>query len=680
MFSLDFRTGRMRKKLFIFSTVRMKLVGSVLLLIVPSLLFMYVYDLPMSGFVVGVLSLVAAWIGGEFFIRRQVQAMSQAAQKIAKGDLGARTGLPQSADEIGQLAAVFDVMAESLQQRTIERDKTEKNLLDRAAQQTVVAALGQFALTNRDLDALLNQAAALVAQTLDVEYAGIWKWLPGGQLLLQAGTGWHHGHVGSAKLPADSSTQIGFTLQSGEPAIEPDSKAGRRFAASSFLTEHGVVSSVTVGIPTRGPAFGVLGAHTTRQREFTQDDEQFLIAVVGCIGMAADHLNLEAQLLQSQKMESVGQLAAGVAHDFNNMLTIIQAHSSMLLARKTLPPEITGQLQAIFFASERAANLTRQLLMFSRKNVMQPEPLDLRETVGNMTKMLGRLLGETIALNFQSPAGLPRVMGDVGMIEQVVMNLAVNARDAMPRGGTLNINLEPATIDAAYAETHPEARPGNFLRLRVSDTGVGMDAATLGRIFEPFFTTKEVGKGTGLGLATVYGIVKQHDGWVEVNSEPGKGATFSVFLPASEEQVVAEKKEIAAPAPVAGGSETILIVEDEEILREMTRDILTDSGYRVLDARSGRQALEVWRNSGREIDLLLTDMVMPEGISGVDLAERLMSDRPDLKIVFTSGYSAGEINAEMLTRSQTHFLQKPYTHTMLAKIVRDALDQSGVDH
>ena len=589
--------------------------------------------------------------------------MSQTAQKIARGDLGARTGLPKAADELGQLAAVFDLMAESLQQRIVEREKTEKILLDRAAEQTTIAALGQFALTNNDLASLLNQAALLVAQTLGAEYAGVWKRLPDGQLLLQAGTGWHHGQVGNARLPADSSTQIGFTLKSGEPVLEPDSKTKCRFTVSPFLAEHGIKSSATVEISTRGPAFGVLGVHTTSQREFTQDEAQFLIAVAACIGMAADHLNLEGQLLQSQKMECIGQLAAGVAHDFNNMLTIIQGHSSMLLAK----------------ASERAANLTRQLLMFSRKNVMQTELLDLRETVNNMTKMLGRLLGENITLKFQSPAGLPRILGDAGMIEQVVMNLAVNARDAMPHGGTLNISLEPVTIDAAYVETHPEARPGYFLRLRVSDTGIGMDTVTLGRIFEPFFTTKEVGKGTGLGLATVYGIVKQHDGWVEVNSEPGKGTTFSVFILADEEPVAPETMEIAAPDPVAGGTETILIVEDEDILREMARDILAESGYRVLEAPSGRQALEVWRQSGRDIDLLLTDMVMPEGISGVDLAEQLMSDRPDLKIIFTSGYTAGEINAKLLSRSHTHFLQKPYTNATLNKIIRDALDKSGVD-
>jgi len=670
----------MAKPFFKFSTVRMKLVGSVLLLTVPSLLLMYIYDLPMSGFVVGVLALVSAWMGGEFFVRRQVQAMTRTAKEIADGNLTARTGLPASNDELGQLAKIFDRMTESLQERNAERERTERVLLNRALEQTVVAALGQFALTSNDLDALLNQAVMLVGQTLDVEFAAVYKRLPDGQLLLQAGMGWHSEHLGRTRLPGDNSTQIGFTLNSGEAAVTPDSKSETRFTASPFLTGHGIVSGATVAIPTRGESFGVLGVHTVRRREFTADETQFLIAVAGCIGMAADHLNLEEQLRQSQKMESVGQLAAGVAHDFNNMLTIIQGHSSALLARPSLPPEMLEPVQAVFFAAERAASLTRQLLMFSRKNIMQPRPLDLRETVGNMTKLLGRLLGENVSLKFQSPAELPSVAGDPGMIEQVVMNLAVNARDAMPRGGTLTIDIEPVAIDAAYAERRPDARPGNFLRLRVTDTGAGMDTATLGRIFEPFFTTKEVGKGTGLGLATVYGIVKQHEGWIEVNSEPGKGATFDVFFPTSDQPVAFEKKEAAPTAPVTGGAETILLVEDEPILREMACDILKNCGYCLVEASTGREALELWRERASDIDLLLTDMVMPEGISGVDLAERLLADRPDLKIIFTSGYTSSEINAELLSRSHAHFLQKPYSHTTLARAVRDCLDRIGAGH
>ncbi|HEX5397458.1 MAG TPA: ATP-binding protein [Verrucomicrobiae bacterium] len=670
----------MIKRFFKFSTVRMKLAGSVLLVVVPALLITYHYDLPMGGFVVGILALVAAWMGGEFFVRRQVRILSQTAKKIADGDLDARTGLSASEDELGELARILDRMTESLRQRNAERSQAEKTLLNRALEQTVVAALGQFALTSNDLDALLNQAVLMTGQTLDVELVAVFKRLPDGRLLLQAGTGWNSEQIGRTRLPGDSSTQIGHTLSSGEPAVLKDSKSETRFAASPLLSAQGVISGVTIAIPMRGELFGVLGAHTTRQREFTSNEIQFLIAVASCIGMAADHLDLEQQLRQSQKMESVGQLAAGVAHDFNNMLTIIQGHSSALLAKPSLPSEMLDPVQAIFFAAERAAGLTRQLLMFSRKNVMQPKPLDLKETVSNMTKLLGRLLGENVSLQFHSADSLPSVQGDAGMIEQVVMNLAVNARDAMPQGGTLTIGIDLMAIDAAYAEMRPDARPGYFLRLRIADTGTGMDAATLGRIFEPFFTTKEVGKGTGLGLATVYGIVKQHEGWIEVNSEPGKGATFDVFFPISEKPMAPAKPEVAAKTPVTGGNESILLVEDEAILREMARDILKDCGYRLFEASTGKEALALWQACGNQIDLLLTDMVMPDGISGVDLAEQLLADRPELKIIFTSGYSSTEISAELLAHSQARFLQKPYSHTTLARTVRDCLDHTGVNH
>ena len=255
-----------------------------------------------------------------------------------------------------------------------------------------------------------------------------------------------------------------------------------------------------------------------------------------------ERLKLEGQLRQSQKMESVGQLAAGVAHDFNNMLTIIQGHSGALLAKPTLPHDMLDPLQAVYFAAERAAGLTRQLLMFSRKNVIQSKLLDLREVIGNMTKMLEDLLGETIKFEFLPPSELPLVEGDTGMIEQVIMNLSVNARDAMPNGGKLTIGVETVTIDNDYVKSHADARAGQFVRLRVTDTGIGMDSATLRRIFEPFFTTKDVGKGTGLGLATAYGIIKQHEGWIEVNSEPNKGATFDVYFPAREKTPAPKKK------------------------------------------------------------------------------------------------------------------------------------------
>ena len=388
-----------------------------------------------------------------------------------------------------------------------------------------------------------------------------------------------------------------------------------------------------------------------------------------------DRLNLEAQLRQSQKMESIGQLAAGVAHDFNNMLTVIQGHSGMLMARPNLPAEVSDSAQAIYFAAERAATLTRQLLMFSRKNVMKPEALDLREVVSELSKMLKRLLGETITLEFSPPPELPLVQADRGMIEQVIMNLAVNARDAMPSGGTLTISTNPIELNDAYVQTHPEARLGVFVCLRVSDTGCGMDPATMARIFEPFFTTKEVGKGTGLGLATVYGIVKQHEGWVEVSSEVGKGSTFNVFFPASGEPVKALTPEVAQAAAVRGGQETILVVEDEPVLRDMAHLILQDCGYRVLEAGSGAEALQVWERNPGGIDLVITDVVMPGGMSGRDLAVKLKAGHPQVKIMFTSGYNMEESNTDFFRRGGAVFLQKPYTRPHLAEAVRKCLDK-----
>jgi two-component system cell cycle sensor histidine kinase/response regulator CckA len=390
-----------------------------------------------------------------------------------------------------------------------------------------------------------------------------------------------------------------------------------------------------------------------------------------------ERLNLEAQLRQSQKMESIGQLAAGVAHDFNNMLTVIQGHSGLLMARPNLPAEMFESAQAVYFASERAASLTRQLLMFSRKNVMLRKILDLREIIGNMTKMLKRLLGETITLEFNPPNELPVVFGDTGMMEQVVMNLSVNARDAMPGGGTLIISVNPVEIADAYVQTHPDARVGDFVCLRVSDNGSGIDTSIINRIFEPFFTTKEVGKGTGLGLATVYGIVKQHEGWIEVTSRVGKGTTFNLFFPAGDEAAQAGKSGSDPAAFVRGGNEVVLIVEDEMVLRDMAHVILEELGYRILDAPNGKVALTVWEEHQNAIDLLLTDVVMPEGMSGVELAEKLLPRKPDLKIIFTSGYSVDEMSEAFLAKNNARFLQKPYTRTTLARAVRHALDSKN---
>jgi two-component system, cell cycle sensor histidine kinase and response regulator CckA len=397
--------------------------------------------------------------------------------------------------------------------------------------------------------------------------------------------------------------------------------------------------------------------------------------VVHCYGTdITEMLSLEAQFRHAQKLESIGQLAAGVAHDFNNILTVIQGYSDCLIARCDGDTAMTGPLKQISHASRRASALTRQLLMFSRKQVLQPRVLDLNTVLGNLYNMLARLLGEDIAVETKYAPNLPAIEADTGMMEQVIMNLAVNARDAMPKGGQLLIETAAVEVDESVARQHPDARPGMTVCMSITDTGCGMDRQVLSRIFEPFFSTKEVGKGTGLGLATVYGIVSQHRGWIEVKSEVGKGTTFHIFLPAvvkvadhSSDTIMINRK---GPS---GRNERILLVEDEPILREWVRSILEEQTYRVVEAGTGVEALKVWDDQDGKIDLLLTDMVMPEGMTGRDLAIQLKSRAPDLKVIYTSGYSA-DINTKDAELPDIPFLPKPYAAPQLTQLVRDTLD------
>jgi two-component system, cell cycle sensor histidine kinase and response regulator CckA len=383
---------------------------------------------------------------------------------------------------------------------------------------------------------------------------------------------------------------------------------------------------------------------------------------------------LEEKLRQSQKMEAIGQLAGGVAHDFNNILTVIHGHASLLLLGKTLNPAATRSATQIVQAADRAASLTRQLLTFSRRQVMQPRRLDLNEVVSNMTMMLGRILGEDIALQLNYWPQPACIQADASMIEQVLLNLAVNARDALPKGGKLILKIAVIEVNTERRlQFHPEARSGRFVCLSVVDNGSGIAPENLRRIFEPFFTTKEVGKGTGLGLATVYGIVKQHQGWVEVESEPGKGATFRVYLPMSTDATVAVQPHHTERV-ARGGSETILVVEDETPVRELVCGLLTGHGYRVLHAESGVKALELWRQSKEKVDLLLTDVVMPDRLNGRELAEKLRAEQPALKVIFTSGYSADVVGHDFTLQHGLHYLQKPYDPVKLAMAVRSCLD------
>jgi PAS domain S-box-containing protein len=386
----------------------------------------------------------------------------------------------------------------------------------------------------------------------------------------------------------------------------------------------------------------------------------------------------EAQLRQSQKMEAVGHLAGGIAHDFNNLLAVIRGNTELALTTEgRLSNTVRDCLNEVVAATDRAASLTRQLLTFSRKQVIQPRPLDLNEVIGNFTKMLKRIIGEDILLQWSYAARLPAVRADVGMLEQVLVNLAVNARDAMPKGGQLFILTESIRLEAAHSSAHPQARAGDFVCVSVTDTGTGIAAEHLPRLFEPFFTTKEVGKGSGLGLATVYGIVQQHEGWIEVASRLGAGSTFKIFLPAVEQSPAAVSATRPVEAKPAGGSETILLVEDDEAVRCLTSLILKKAGYRLHEAASGLQALELWRARKEEISLVLTDMIMPGDMDGRELAEQLLAERPNLKVIFVSGYGgdAFEKDPTFLRRTGAVFLEKPFHRDILLQTVRKSLDE-----
>jgi signal transduction histidine kinase len=387
----------------------------------------------------------------------------------------------------------------------------------------------------------------------------------------------------------------------------------------------------------------------------------------------ADLHRREEQVRQSHKMEAIGRLAGGVAHDFNNLLTVIRGHGELALRKLTGDHALRRNLQEIGLAAERASALTHQLLAFSRKQVLQPRTLDLSEIVERMSNLLQRLIGEDVELVTRDCDSLGSVRADPAQMEQVIVNLAVNARDAMPEGGVLNIGLANAEVDETSARGQAGMAPGPYVVLSVTDTGHGMDADTKARIFEPFFTTKEVGKGTGLGLATVYGIVKQSDGFIWVYSEPGRGTTFKIYLPR-----VDQAPEPMSPRPGAAavhGTETVLLVEDEDSLRSLLRELLESFGYSVLEAGQGQEAMRVAREHPGTIHVLLTDLVMPH-MTGRELADLVTRLRPGTRVLFMSGYAAGAAPHHEVP-TDAAYIEKPFTADALASAIRTLLDSSA---
>ena len=453
---------------------------------------------------------------------------------------------------------------------------------------------------------------------------------------------------------------------------------GRRAVAAGFDEDPRMPQSAVIApMSVMGRTIGAVEVQSLELGAYSQEHGTSMRMAANLAAVAIENVRLlererakEEHLRQSLKMEAIGRLAGGIAHDFNNLLTVINGYSQVLLRK--LPPEsaFRSELEQICRAGERAKSLTRQLLAFSRKQVLQPRLLELNQVVVDMNEMLRRLIGEDVELSTVLNAKSTRIVADPGQIEQVLMNLAVNARDAMPDGGKLMIETanaplrRPATGDLS-------ATTVECVQLTVTDTGCGMSPETLNHIFEPFFTTKQQGKGTGLGLATVYGIVKQSGGHVAVDSEVGKGTQFTVYLPLAFENF--SSVEVNTSAQPQQGSETVLLAEDDDMVRQLTRDILELSGYTVLEAGNGRAAIELAQNHGEPIHLLLTDVVMPQ-INGRQLAEQLMRVYPSLKVLYISGHLGDTVSPESLIGPASGFLEKPFTPEALTSKVRELLD------
>jgi two-component system, cell cycle sensor histidine kinase and response regulator CckA len=448
--------------------------------------------------------------------------------------------------------------------------------------------------------------------------------------------------------------------------------AGRRAEFLRLLDSSNVVTGFEFQLRRRDGKI----VWVTENAHAVRDSTGHMINYEGTMLEVTERKQLEAQLRQAQKMEALGLLAGGVAHDFNNLLTVINAHADLLLGRGTLDSDARSTIQEIQTAGQRAASLTRQLLAFSRKQVLRTEVVDINQVVRGVTRMLDRVIGENITLELELAPSIPPIVADPGMIEQVLVNLAVNARDAMPAGGVIVIATDTVTLTEPALADKSGARAGDFVRLTLRDTGSGIPAEILPHIFEPFFTTKDPGKGTGLGLATVFGILQQHNGWIDVASPASSGAVFTTYWPAAPELTEVIEPVAAPTAALPGGNETVLLVEDEPAVRLVAGEILRRLGYQIIEAASGNEALDQWQRHRDGIEVLVTDEVMPGSLRGTELAERLIGEKPTLAVVCTSGYT-GTVEPPSVSSPRLRYLAKPYTVQSLCATVRQVLDAAG---
>jgi PAS domain S-box-containing protein len=561
-----------------------------------------------------------------------------------------------------------------------DRKKAEARL---AAQYAVTRALAE----SNTIDEGAPKILRAVCESLNWEYGSLWT-VDRDAHVLRCSQTWHSLGHDADEFESNSCKYVfapgvglpGTVWHDEQPAWIADVVGHPNFPRSASAAKVGLHGACAFPIRFRSEILGVVEFLSRSIREPDPDLLAMMVTIGSQIGQFIERRRVEEalgdseqQLRQSQKLEAIGQLAGGVAHDFNNLLTAINGYSSLALQRLDNNHPVRGYLEEVKKAGDRAANLTRQLLAFGRKQMLQPLALNLNDVVADMSKMLRRLIGEDIQFTAKFDPELKRIKADPGQIEQVLVNLVVNARDAMPQGGHLTIETANIEVDRDYAGKHFGVQPGSYVMLAISDTGTGMSEEIKARIFEPFFTTKEKGKGTGLGLSTVYGIVKQSGGNIWVYSEPGRGTSFKVYL----QQFEATSDPLEKPVPelvAQGGSETILLVEDEDVVRGLARKILEQSGYSVLDARNGADAIRISGEHSDPIHLLLTDVVMPE-LSGKEIAERLTLQRPGTRVLFMSGYTDQAIVHHGVVDADVEFIQKPFTPGALARKVRAVLDR-----
>ena len=566
-----------------------------------------------------------------------------------------------------------------LQHQLAERTRAEQLLVARGRIAALAAETGMALTTGGSIAEVSQRCVDAMVSHLSAVSACIWT-LGGDEPVLKLqNTAGKEGDPCHARIPLGE-TAVGRIAQLKTPWHTNDLLSDPLFSDWEWARRHGVAAFAGYPLVVEDRLVGVMAIYSRHALSEAEIDGLGSIAHAIAVGIRrklaeAAQIELEGQLRQAQKMEAIGSLAGGIAHDFNNLLSVILSYSRMLADDLAEGDPMRADLEQIRSAGERASSLTHQLLAFSRQQVLQPRLVDLNATITGMEQMLRRVIGEDVEFVTVPAATEAHANVDPGQIEQVIMNLVVNARDAMPEGGKLTLETALVTLDDKYAAAHPGAVAGPHVMLAVSDTGVGMDVATQARVFEPFFTTKEQGKGTGLGLSTVFGIVKQSAGSIWLYSEPGSGTTFKVYLPAAE-KIPAKAAVVPPSAPHnLKGTETILLVEDDAQVRNLGRTVLERNGYTVVEARSGAEALEFF--TGRtDIALLLTDVVMPH-MGGAHVAARLLEMRPGLKVLYMSGYTDNAVVLHGVLHSRVAFLQKPLTPDALLTKVREVLDSKA---